>query len=83
MNRRHFLAATTAASGLISATAAAGPRVERLKILIPKTPPERLKELKAVAPNAELVECASEAEAVAQCHDAAASYGLISCPTAS
>jgi phosphoglycerate dehydrogenase-like enzyme len=78
MNRRHFLAASTAVAGLaVSNSSQAGPN-EKLKVLIPPTPPEQLADWKAVAPNVDLVECADEAKAIEQAVDAHGSYGFIS-----
>jgi phosphoglycerate dehydrogenase-like enzyme len=51
---------------------------ERLKILIPATPPGQLSDLREAAPSAELVECRSEDEAVERVGDAVACYGFLS-----
>jgi phosphoglycerate dehydrogenase-like enzyme len=78
MNRRTFLSGTTALALAASAThAVAAPGDKRLKVLIPAMSPEQLAELRAVAPNADLVVCQSAAEAVGQVADAVASYGFI------
>ncbi len=77
MNRRTFIAASAAASLSTAAVAQTQP-VERFKILIPPTPPEQLAELRAAAPNADLVECRDENDAIARASDAVASYGFIS-----
>ena len=77
MDRRHFLASTSAAG--LAAAATPTPRAPgRPKVLIPQVPPEQLAELKAVAPGADLVICRDESEAVAQAAGADASYGFIS-----
>ncbi len=79
MNRRHFLAASTATTALAAAagTASARPSKE-LKVIIPPTKPDELADLKAVAPSVRLVECKNEQEAIAQVVDADASYAFIS-----
>jgi phosphoglycerate dehydrogenase-like enzyme len=77
MNRRHFLAASTAAVALAATTAAPALTSRRLKVLIPPTGPDDLAELKVAAPEAELVECRNEAEALEQVRDAVACYGFI------
>ena len=77
MNRRHFLATSTAAVALAATTAAPAQTSKKLKVLIPTTKPDDLAELKAAAPEAELVECRDEAEALEQVGDAVASYGFI------
>lgn len=77
MNRRHFLATSTAAVALAATTAAPAHTSKKLKVLIPTTKPDDLAELKAAAPEAELVECRDEAEALEQARDAVASYGFI------
>jgi phosphoglycerate dehydrogenase-like enzyme len=78
MNRRSFLAASAAATSLASTTTAHARANERLKVLIPATSPEQLSELRTAAPDAELVECSSDDEAVGRVGDAVASYGFIS-----
>ena len=77
MNRRDFLATSTAAVALAATTAAPAQTSRKLKVLIPTTKPEDLAELKAAAPEAELVEYRDEAEALEQVRDAVASYGFI------
>ena len=77
MNRRHFLATSTAAVALAATTAAPAQTSRKLKVLIPTTKPDDLAELKAAAPEAELVECRDEAEALEQVRDAVACYGFI------
>jgi phosphoglycerate dehydrogenase-like enzyme len=76
MDRRHFLAASAAATLASTATAHAQD-TKRLKVLIPTTKPDDLEDLKAAAPVLELVECRDESEAVDKVGDAAASYGFI------
>jgi phosphoglycerate dehydrogenase-like enzyme len=77
MNRRHFLAASATAATLASATAAPAKAAKRLKVLIPTTSPENLSDLRAAAPEADLVQCRNEDEAVERVADADASYGFI------
>jgi phosphoglycerate dehydrogenase-like enzyme len=77
MNRRHFLAASTSAAALTSAAPALARHTGRLKVIIPPMDPPGLADLKAAAPDLELIECRSEAEAVAQAPGAAACYGFI------
>jgi phosphoglycerate dehydrogenase-like enzyme len=81
MNRRHFLAASAATTALI-ATSSSSTRAsnKELKVIVPAMKPEELADLKAVAPSAQLVECKSEEEAIAQVGDAHASYGFLSAP---
>jgi len=78
MNRRHFLAASTAVAGLAASKSSEARPNETLKVLIPPTARDTLAGLKAVAPNVELVECGDEAKAVEQAGDAHGSYGFIS-----
>jgi phosphoglycerate dehydrogenase-like enzyme len=83
MNRRHFLANSAAVATLAAAQTAGaqaptpGSGSGRVKVLIPSTPDEQLAELKAAAPNAELVVCQNEAEALRNVEGASASYGFI------
>lgn len=77
MNRRDFFAASAAAT-LGPATLSQARPAERLKVLVPPTPPEQLSELRTAAPGVELVECRSEDEAEREVGDAVASYGFIS-----
>lgn len=80
MHRRHFLTATAAVATLATTTAATARTAGRLKILIPPSKPEHLAELKAVAPDVELVECRDENDALNRVEDAAATYGFITRP---
>jgi hypothetical protein len=77
MNRRHFLAASTAAATLASAAPASARQSGRLKVIVPAMEPAALADLKAAAPGVDLVECRSEAEAIEQAPGAAASYAFI------
>src|SRR6516165_2829826 len=65
MNRRHFLGASTAAAVLASATSAAAGPSGRRKVIVPAMEPEALADLKAAASGLDLVECRSQAEAIA------------------
>ena len=79
MNRRNFLAASASAAAALAPTTSSQARTaERLKVLIPTTPPEQLSELREAAPGAELIECRNENDAVAGVGDAVATYGFIS-----
>ncbi len=77
MNRRHFLAASAAATALGATTGAPARSSKPLKVIIPPTGPKELAELKAAAPGIELVACRNEEEAIAQASDADAVYALI------
>src|SRR5262249_1752577 len=80
MNRRRFLAASTAAATLASATTVSARQSPsgRLKVIVPPTDPAGLADLKAAAPGVDLVECRSQAEAIEQAAGgAAASYSFI------
>lgn len=78
MNRRDFLAATTATAAAASVTTAFARAENRLKVLIPPTPPEQLAELRTIAPDVDLIQCRGEEEAIEQAADAHAAYGFIS-----
>ena len=85
MNRRNFL--TTAAAGAALPTLAASTVAlagagsssssAKLKVLLPATPPELLAELAAVAPQADLVICRNQREALEQVANADACYGFV------
>jgi phosphoglycerate dehydrogenase-like enzyme len=77
MNRRHFLAASTAVAALASASSAPARQSSRLKVIIPPMEPSALADLKAAAPGVDLVECRSEAEAIEQAPGAAACYSFL------
>jgi phosphoglycerate dehydrogenase-like enzyme len=77
MNRRTFITASAAAAALVPATVAHARAAKQLKVLVPATDPERLSELQAAAPEAALVQCRSQDEAVERVVDADASYGFI------
>jgi phosphoglycerate dehydrogenase-like enzyme len=77
MNRRHFLAAAAAATALAKTPSAGAHASKPLKVIIPAMKPEELAELKAVAPDVELVECSSEDEALAHAGDADACFGFL------
>jgi phosphoglycerate dehydrogenase-like enzyme len=79
MNRRHFLVASTSAAVIASSGGAstAGRDTGRPKVIVPSMEPADLADLKAAAPGVELVECASEADAIAHAPNAAACYGFI------
>src|SRR5438067_1442669 len=78
MNRRRFLATSTAAAALAATTTAPAQQgTKRLKVLIPPQSPEHLADLKAAATDVELVECRDAREALAHAADADASYGYI------
>ncbi len=78
MNRRHFLAASTAAATLAQATTAPASQSSQLKVIVPTMTVAELAELNASAPGIDLVVCHSEAEAIEQAPGAAASYAYIS-----
>jgi len=79
MKRRDFLAASASVAATIGpATTLQARQNERLKVLIPPTPPEQLSELRACAVDVELVECQGNDEAVEKVGDAVASYGFVS-----
>jgi phosphoglycerate dehydrogenase-like enzyme len=78
MNRRTFISATAAAATLASASTSHAKPPKRVKVLIPATDAEPLSDLHAAAPDAELVQCRSEDEAVAEVMDADACYGFLS-----
>ncbi len=81
MNRRRFLSTGTAAVGLAAVanvaptTWAAGRKGPT--VLIPTSTSEQIAELKAVAPEANLITCKSAVEALARAPEADASYGFI------
>ena len=77
MNRRHFLGASTAATVLASATSAPARQAGRLKVIVPAMEPAALADLKAASSGLDLVECRSQAEAIAQAPGAAACYGFL------
>src|SRR5437867_624755 len=77
MNRRSFLAGTTAIAALATAETARARESKTLTVLIPATPPDQLAELKAAAPGVELVVCRDAREALEQASNADASYGFI------
>ena len=74
MNRRVFLAGTTGAATLATATTAAAPPRGRPRVLIPAWEPERIADLKAAAPDVELVVAK---ESLVQIRDADAAFGFI------
>ena len=78
MNRRHFLAASTATTALAATRSYSEVPSKDLKVIIPPTKPDELADLKAVAPSVRLVECENEEQAIAQIVDADASYAFIS-----
>lgn len=73
MKRRSFLAATAATS--LIAGARASSTTKRLRVLIPEFPPDQLAELKAAAPDIDLV---VPTDPVREVVDADATYGFIS-----
>jgi phosphoglycerate dehydrogenase-like enzyme len=77
MNRRHFLAASAAATSLGASSAAAIRSSKSLKVIVPPVSPVELAELKAAAPSIELIQCQNEDEAVAQAGDADAVFAFI------
>jgi phosphoglycerate dehydrogenase-like enzyme len=77
MNRRRFLAASTAAATLAPVVPAAANPSGPLKVIIPPTTPAELADLKSVVPGVELLVCRNEAEAIEQAPGAAASYAWI------
>lgn len=77
MNRRNFLAASAVAAAVTTATAATARSTVGIKVIIPTTPPDELRELESAAPGVELVQCRSEDEAIAQVADAAGCYGFL------
>jgi phosphoglycerate dehydrogenase-like enzyme len=76
MNRRTFLAGTTGAASLaMTATASASTMTrERLRVLIPAWEPERVEDLKAAAPEIELIVAKDSLE---QIREADAAFGFI------
>jgi phosphoglycerate dehydrogenase-like enzyme len=81
MNRRTFISASTALAALAPTTVSQARTVKRLKVIIPPANPELLTELQAAAPEAELIQCRNEEEAIEQVVDADALYGFISART--
>jgi phosphoglycerate dehydrogenase-like enzyme len=77
MHRRHFLAASTAAAALVSANRATARQSGRLKVLVPAWEVAVLTDLKAAAPDVDLVVCRNEADAIEQAPGAVACYGWI------
>jgi phosphoglycerate dehydrogenase-like enzyme len=77
MNRRLFLAGSAAAATLAAAGTTSAQAPDRIKVLIPSTPPDQLAELKGAATGAELVVCQNEQEALKNVEGAHASYGFI------
>lgn len=83
MNRRRFLQASSASTAVGAGLVTTAPLVGspapsgRAKVLVPVLPAEQLAELKAVAPEAELVACRGQGEALAEVEDADASYGFL------
>ena len=55
MNRRHFLAATAATAALASTTSAPAGPSGRLKVIVPPMRPAEIDDLKAAAPEIDLV----------------------------
>ncbi|HEU4753770.1 MAG TPA: D-2-hydroxyacid dehydrogenase, partial [Armatimonadota bacterium] len=79
MDRRTFL--TGAALAPVVETLASGGSAQaqrRLKVVVPELTPEQLAELRAAAPNVELLVCKSEQEAIARVADADGVYGFVS-----
>jgi phosphoglycerate dehydrogenase-like enzyme len=77
MNRRNFIAASTALATLAPGTVSQARTTKRLKVIIPTTNPDQLSELQAAAPGAVLVQCRNENEALEHVIDADALYGFI------
>jgi phosphoglycerate dehydrogenase-like enzyme len=77
MNRRNFLATTMAASALASTTSSLARQSGRLRVIVPPMSPAEIDDLKAVAPDIELVVCHSETEAIEKAPGAVACYGFI------
>src|SRR5579872_3493971 len=79
MDRRAFLggATGTVALGLARGAGAAVEAGVKLKVLVPGMPPDEMAQLKAAAPNVELVVCGSGEEAIAKAADADGSYGFV------
>jgi D-2-hydroxyacid dehydrogenase (NADP+) len=78
MNRRHFFAASAAATALAASQTVSAMAPGRMKVLIPVTPPSGLAELTGAAPGIELVQCRDEKEALENVEGAHASHGFIS-----
>jgi phosphoglycerate dehydrogenase-like enzyme len=77
MNRRTFLAATTAAVTLATNLEASAPTRDRKKVLIPQWEPERIEDLKSAVPEVELVVANDSLE---QIRDVDAAFGFIDAP---
>ena len=78
MNRRHFLAVSTASTALAATASASARPSKELKVIIPAMKPDELADLKAVAPGVRLVECKDEQAAIAHAGDTDASYAFLS-----
>jgi phosphoglycerate dehydrogenase-like enzyme len=76
MDRRTFISSAAAAASL--GTLGEAQAQKKLKVLIPAMTPEQLAELRAAAPNVELVVCKDGAEVLANAADAEGSYGFVS-----
>jgi phosphoglycerate dehydrogenase-like enzyme len=78
MNRREFLAGTaTLAGARAGAEVARAAPADRLRVLVPEFSTEQFSELKAVAPEVDLIVCKNGAEALTRAADADASFGYI------
>jgi phosphoglycerate dehydrogenase-like enzyme len=77
MNRRHFLATSAATTAWCTAGPAATRASKPLKVIVPPLGPHELAELRAAAPEIELVQCRNEEEAIAQVEGADAVYAFI------
>jgi phosphoglycerate dehydrogenase-like enzyme len=77
LNRRRCLIATAATATLASTTSAPTRQSGRLKVIVPPMSPAGLDDLKAAAPDVDLVVCRSEAEAIEHAPGAVACYGYI------
>ncbi|HEU4752899.1 MAG TPA: D-2-hydroxyacid dehydrogenase [Armatimonadota bacterium] len=75
MDRRTFITGAAGAAALAAGRGTAAQK--RLKVLIPAMSPEQIADLKATAPNVELIVCKNTDEALAQVADADGVYGLI------
>jgi phosphoglycerate dehydrogenase-like enzyme len=77
MNRRTFITVSAVAASLAQTTSSQARATKRLKVILPATNPEPLSELQAAAPEADLVPCRNEDEAVERVSDADACYGFL------
>jgi phosphoglycerate dehydrogenase-like enzyme len=81
MNRREFLAGSVATAGVVvgaGGEAARGAAAERSSVLVPELSPKQLAELRALAPEADLIICKNHRDALKHAPEAHATFGFIS-----